>query len=399
MMAALVAGAAALLSGSLEAQLLPGAAPLPAPTAAPASPANPAAGPRIAFSSTTYDFGKTQAGAVVQCQFVVSNIGASTLELIDVRPSCGCTTAGNWQKQIPPGQSTVLPITFNSANFSGPIYKTVTITCNDSNKPINTLEIKGTVWKPIEITPLYVYFNLLADMATNEVRSVRILSHLDHPITLSNPECSHKGFGLELKTIQPGKEFELLVKAGAGLPGGTVQGNITIKTDSTNMPVISISAIAVVQQPVMAMPAQLTLPPGPLANATRMGVTVRSTVATNITVTSPKVSLQGIEATIQEVQAGRVFNVLLSFPQGFLLPAGQQGELTVKTSHPKYPEIKVPIVQIPRPAAPPAAATPAVAPPKAALPAVPPARAAATLTNRSVPPPPLPPAPTAQTRP
>jgi hypothetical protein len=383
------------LQPGVQAQLLPGMTPLPAPsTALPTAGAAAAQGsPRIAFSTLSYDFGRAQAGDLVKCEFVVTNIGTSTLELIDVRPGCGCTTAGTWQKQVQPGQTTSIPITFNSANFAGPVHKQVTVTCNDTNRSVTTLEIQGNVWKPIEITPLYVYFNLTADMETNEVRSVRIVSHLDAPITLSAPESSNKGFDLELKTIQPGKEFELLVKAGVGLPGGTVQGNITVKTDSTNTPVINLSAIAVVQQPVMAMPSQVTLAPGPLPAVMRMGVTVRSTAPTNITVTAPTVSVPGVEATVQEVQIGRVFNVLLTFPQGFNLPLGTQAELSVKTSHPKYQEIKVPIVQMPRPGVPPVAtAQPAVQPMVNASPT----RPQLAVTNR--PPPPAPPLPTSQAR-
>jgi hypothetical protein len=46
---------------------------------------------------------------------------------------------------------------------------------------------------------------------TNETKVVRIINHLDGPLTLSPPQCANPAFKLELKTVQPGKEFALHV--------------------------------------------------------------------------------------------------------------------------------------------------------------------------------------------
>ena len=73
-------------------------------------------------------------------------------------------------------------------------------------------------------------------------------------------------------------------------------------------------------------------------------------------------NMPGVEVQIKEMQAGKAFTALVAFPQGFEVPPGQQVELSFKTSHPKFPVVKVPIMQMPRPAAPPAAAAPPVKP-------------------------------------
>ena len=79
-----------------------------------ASPAG--AGPRMGLDSAIYDFGKVSAGELVKHDFVFTNLGKATLEIFDVQPGCGCTTAGTWTRKVKPGQRGVIPMEFNSAN-------------------------------------------------------------------------------------------------------------------------------------------------------------------------------------------------------------------------------------------------------------------------------------------
>ena len=68
---------------------------------------------------------------------------------------------------------------------------------------------------------------------------------------------------------------------------------------------------------------------------------------------------------------------MVAFPQGFQVPRGQQVELSVKTSNPKFPVVKVPVMQMQRRPAAPGRPAPAAAPaPAPAAPAEHPTRAA-----------------------
>ena len=59
-------------------------------------------------------------------------------------------------------------------------------------------------------------------------------------------------------------------------------------------------------------------------------------------------SVKDVDIQLQETQPGKTFTATLSFPPGFELAQGQQAELTIKSSHPGVPVIKVPITQMPR---------------------------------------------------
>ena len=237
------------------------------------------------------------------------------------------------------------------------------MTCNDPNQPVVTLQIKGNVWKPVELTPPYAIFNLTAETETNATAAVRIVNNEESPLTLSTPESSNPAFAAELRTNQPGKEFQLIVKTVPPLPAGSVQGQITLKTSSTNMPVLSVSAFANVQAVVTVMPSQITLPTGPLANALTTSLSIRNSGTNTLALSEAAVNAKGVDVQLKELQPGRYFTLTVSFPAGFEMVRGENVEVSVKSDHPQFPVIKVQVIQPPRPA-------PPVVPP--GMPSVPP---------------------------
>src|SRR5256712_4604124 len=263
----------------------------PKPVATAALPGG--AGPRIQFAEIVYDFGKVSSGELVKHTFVFTNIGTATLEIKDVRPGCGCTTAGTWDKVVEPGKPGSIPLQFNSANFGGTVMKQATVTCNDPSQSNVVLQIKGTVWKPIEVTPTMAVFNISSEAQTNDTKIVRIVSNLDQPLTLSDLQCTNSSFKAELKTVKEGKEFELQITAIPPFNSASVVAPVTLKTSSTNMPVINVSAYAVVQQPVTVAPSQIILPPGPFTNVVHHVITVRNTGTNSLILSEANVNDPG----------------------------------------------------------------------------------------------------------
>jgi hypothetical protein len=322
--------------------------PLLAATTGVASVAS-SSGPKIVFATPVYDFGQIKGGEAVKYTFVFTNAGDRLLEVSGVQPACGCTTAGEWTRQVEPNQTGSIPIQFNSGGFGGNVGKTITVTCNDPNQPAVTLQIKGNIWKAIDVTPPYAMFNLHTE-APSDTKPVRIVSNEETPLTLSAPESSNPAFVAELTTNQPGKEFQLMVKTVPPLAAGTVQGQITLKTSSTNMPVINVTAYAIVQPALTVAPAQITLQAIQLGNPTPATVSIRYIGTNVLALSEAAVNAKGVEVDLKEVQPGRDFTLAVSFPAGFEMAPGEKVELSVKSNHPQFPMIKVPVIQPPRPA-------------------------------------------------
>ena len=320
----------------------PAAAPGGVAVAAPVS--GPA--PRVDFQSTTYDFGRAKSGETVKHEFVFTNSGNATLEILDVKTSCGCTTAGSWDKKVEPGKTGIIPLQFNSTGFGGGVSKTATITCNDPVRTNVFLQLNGTVWKPIDVSPQMAMFTVAGDAPTNETKVLRVVNNLDEAITLSDVHCNNSAFKAEVKEVKPGKEFELLVSIAPPFTSPTVFSTITMKTSSTNAPTVSVSAYAAVQQAVTVSPQQVTLPAGPLKGPVNTAVLVRNNTTNAFEVSDFQLGLPGVELKMTQPQTGKLYSIAMSFPAGFQLPKGQVASLTMKSTHPKFPEIKVPIVQI-----------------------------------------------------
>jgi hypothetical protein len=300
--------------------------------------------PRIEFKEPTFDFGEIPAEKQVTHRFEFKNTGTATLEIERVQTSCGCTTAGEWDRVVEPGASGSIPIQFNPGRFRGKVLKTVTVFSNDPEHRHVTLRVGGSIWTPLEVVPRSLVFQYDSGSSTGETKIAKILSHMDEPLKLSAGQFSHESFKVELEELKPGKEFALRVTTVPPVGTGTISAPITLKTSLTNPATLSVQALAVERQPILVSPSRLYLSSGPLKAPARPAVTIRSTTANPLSLSEPTVNLPGIDVALDEVQPGRLFRLTPSFPEGFELQATQRVSLTVKTSHPRRPLITIPVV-------------------------------------------------------
>lgn len=103
--------------------------------------------PRLVLEESEHDFGDVQEGVEVSRKFQIKNEGKRDLILRDVKASCGCTVTEVERKVIPPGESTDLMVTFNSAGREGKQQKTVLVTCNDYRASNFVLSVQANVLK------------------------------------------------------------------------------------------------------------------------------------------------------------------------------------------------------------------------------------------------------------
>jgi hypothetical protein len=328
------------------------------PPAAPTAAAPPGStttaavtGAKIAFETPTYDFGKAKSGEPIKHTFIFTNAGCETLEINNVRPGCGCTTAGEWTKKVEPGKTGSIPIQVNTANFNGPIMKNVSVDSNDKAAPTTVLYLKGTIWKPVDLNPQFAMINVPPDTESGST-VLRIVNNMEEPLTLSKPEVNNPGFTATLKTNQPGKEYELVVSTVPGLKTGYTQSQVTLKTSSSAVPTLTANVGANVQAAVTVVPQQITLPAGPLANQTMPQITIQNNSTNTLTLLDAATTAKDVQVKLNEANPGRLFTVTLTFPQGYELPQGERAEFTVKTSNPQFAVVKVPITQMQHPPTP-----------------------------------------------
>lgn len=334
-------------------QAQPPAPPAPPPIATPAAQPAPASTnaallPKIQFATPIYDFGKGKVSEPVKYDFVFTNTGQATLEITAVQPLCGCTLAGDWTHKVEPGKTGIVPIQYNAAAAPGPVDKAVNVTCNDPSQPTVVLKIKGTIWKPVEVVPTYAVFNVTADSVSNATSIVRIINNEETLLTVSAPESNSRFFVAELKTKQPGKEFEVIVRPVPPMDGGNTQGAITLKTSSTNLPVININAAVMLQPTLVANPPVISLPAAPNTNNVRPVIHIRNNGSSAFTLSDPVVNTKGVDVQIKEIEPGRYASLTVTFPPDFTIAPGEKIQLRVKTGLANPPTFEVPVFQRPR---------------------------------------------------
>jgi len=326
------------------------AAPAPVSGQAATPAATNALGPRMTFATNEYQFGRVTQGTLVKYVFIVSNAGDQTLIISRVSPGCHCTTAGDWARQVEPGKTGVIPIQFDSGSFFGDVTKTITVASNDKLAPNQTLTLRGKIWKEIEVNPQFAYITVMPDETSNLTTVVHVINQSDEPVTLSDPTSANGLFKAELKTIKPGREFEVTVTAVPPLAPGHNNGTISLKSSLTNMPVINITAIANVQPAVVLAPAQIAFSPQ-IDRYTTNRVIITANGSKALALSDPKASDERVSVELTEIRSGRVFQLAAVFPPGFQIAPGQQLQLSVKSNNAERPVLVVPVRQTPRPSA------------------------------------------------
>lgn len=95
----------------------------------------------------TWDFGKVRKGDVLKHIFVLRNKTGKTLNIKQVGTSCGCTASEVKKKNLLPGTSTEIQVTFETEKYLGPVQQFIYVTTDDLDNPILRFIIKAEIIK------------------------------------------------------------------------------------------------------------------------------------------------------------------------------------------------------------------------------------------------------------
>ena len=74
-------------------------------------------GPAIRFDTISQNFGEVDEGKEVPFTFTFTNPGSEKLIISNVHPTCGCTLAGEYDKEVEPGKKGSIPFVLNTKGF------------------------------------------------------------------------------------------------------------------------------------------------------------------------------------------------------------------------------------------------------------------------------------------
>lgn len=201
--------------------------------------------PHATIDQPTFDFGTIAQGKKVDHIFALKNSGDAPLTIGQVSTSCGCTVADVTSRSIAPGKSGEIKASFNSANFTGSISKSIYVHTNDPKRPVYTLTIKGTIFERIEVTPKQLNLGEIKT-GTKKETVIRIENKGTQPLTVLSartamPQVVAK---IRTKTVKPGRTGTISVVVTPRNEDRFLGGYLTITTSSPEKPEIIISIYA-----------------------------------------------------------------------------------------------------------------------------------------------------------
>lgn len=365
----------ALLLVALGIALMPSkgwAKPDPKDSATPVAPA-PAEQPKVApegphpiakCEQAVHNFGETWMGPTLTHAFVVKNEGDAPLEIIKVKPACGCTAAGEHPKTIAPGQSGEFPFSLNSTKLRGAYDKAITVTTNDPVNPDLRLKLTGNCKRYVDILPTHAIFGKITDDEAQE-RVLKITNNTEKPIEVTVDPTTDGPFKFDLVAVKPGMEFELKVSLQQPFKPGDYRNGTTIKTNVSEQASISVIATATVPERLEVLPETVTL--NPITTADKPYV--RPLRFTNygkkpVKITEAVSDDPVLKVTVNERTEGKAYTINIDVPAGYVKPTKENQKIVLKTDDPDRPTIDIPVIPLPTsPDAPPAIAKGPDAPP------------------------------------
>jgi hypothetical protein len=108
--------------------------------------------PKLVIESTEHQFGDVTPGTPLEYSFEIKNTGDADLQILRVKPSCGCTSSA-FDSLVTPGHSGHITLMIkNTKVYKGTMAKSARVDTNDPENPTLNLILRAEFPKP-DLTP------------------------------------------------------------------------------------------------------------------------------------------------------------------------------------------------------------------------------------------------------
>jgi len=335
------------VAASLAVAQAPAAPPAPAPAATPTAPAGPA--PRLVVAEPVRDAGTVSKGERVKVDFVLENQGEATLEISGAHPSCGCTVA-SFDKTIAPGGKGKIHAELDTADFQGPLAKTITVASNDPVNPRLTLTIKVKVEPHIGVHPGYARYIYVQTLEPGMVaQTLWALDGKDFKVLdVQSPykfikTTFHEATEAELRPEIEGRQWRIEMTIQPDAEVGPLREFLMVKTEHPDQAEVRIPISGFVRPLLHVTPQVADFGEVKIDGEPHLvELTLVNFGEDAISIDGVEVATPGVSGTVEATEAGRRFKITVT-----LGPEVQKGALETKikirTSSSAQPIYEVPI--------------------------------------------------------
>jgi len=218
------------------------------------------AAPRLTCAEPVHDFGvRADERELVRHAFVLRNEGTETLQIGEVKTTCGCTVARLASSALPPGGTTELAVTLNLTGRRGAQRKDIRVASNDPRQPELILTLQGAVEPDQQFVPATALFDHAPD-AESPARTILLKTR--RPARLVAARAGAEWVEVRAPTNATGTEFALEVAArAAAAEAGGRNSQVWVELDPAPAQPLALPVYWYVPEDIVIAPRDLVVPP------------------------------------------------------------------------------------------------------------------------------------------
>lgn len=219
----------------------------------------PALWAEIKSEPAAIDFGRQRQEKTVTATVKLTNTGKTALSIVRVAADCSCTAATPEQKELAPGQSTNLEISFQTRSYQGEVHRRVLVETSD-----------GEITVPVQaMVSAFDHWSVGAAIAIlppsnrgTEATAVIALDYTGDGAADVKSITSSAPWLKAVVTEHDKNTFKITLTKVANAPAGNHQPVIKVETTDAHEPELSLPVFASIYSNLVVRPTPLLLPTG-----------------------------------------------------------------------------------------------------------------------------------------
>jgi len=214
--------------------------------------------PKAVVDAPHFDFGEQPNNQTIEHTFVLRNEGDATLEITNIRSSCGCTVGNVSSLVVAPGETSDITGLFNLRGRQGTQRSVLTVELNDPARPRLQLSMGGVATQELDVRPNRLFFGQVYG-GQQSTRQVEVVGRPETPFDITGVETGSEYFSARVLEAEAPHHYRIDIETAAPQQAGMIQAVVRIHTTHPKFPVLQLPVNAQVAGALTYAPNQISL--------------------------------------------------------------------------------------------------------------------------------------------
>lgn len=294
------------------------------------------------------DVGVVAKGEKVVKEFTLKNEGGVPLEITEIRAACGCTVV-DYTKSIPAGGTGTVKVTVDTADFNGPVAKSVTVYTNDADNPQIELTVRARVEPHIFVKPGFARYIVVQGEAKEGTIGQTLYAPNGTSFDITGVKSPWPHMAVSFREARPdernadsaGKQWRVETTLSNDSPVGPLADFITVTTNHAQQKIVQIPVSGFVRPTIAVTPPNGDFGKIDLSNqAVQRSLNVRNFATEPIKVTGAESNNPNVLVAVDPIQEGREYTVRITV-KSEMAKGPFNSKVVIRTDSPKAPPVEV----------------------------------------------------------